>query len=217
MKNREIYCLNNISRVGTGRFRKGYTLVDEIDHAAGVLVRSADMKAMDFPPTLRAIGRAGAGVNNIPLDRCAEQGIVVFNTPGANANAVKELVIAGEYENYEPGYKYFSRVAELDYIGMERLGIAINMAAICAARRGDNIGFMKYALRAAAGNIMTSELACELGTYYESMHDLNEACMWYYNALRECEPAMDINYGAKVPAEAMERLGVDATIYLDRE
>ena len=95
MKNREIYCLNNISRVGTGRFRKGYTLVDEIDHAAGVLVRSADMKAMDFPPTLRAIGRAGAGVNNIPLDRCAEQGIVVFNTPGANANAVKELVIAG--------------------------------------------------------------------------------------------------------------------------
>ena len=95
MKNREIYCLNNISRVGTGRFRKGYTLVDEIDHAAGVLVRSADMKAMDFPSTLRAIGRAGAGVNNIPLDRCAEQGIVVFNTPGANANAVKELVIAG--------------------------------------------------------------------------------------------------------------------------
>lgn len=129
----------------------------------------------------------------------------------------KELVIAGEYENYEPGYKYFSRVAELNNIGMERLGIAINMAAICAARRGDNIGFMKYALRAAAGNTMTSELACELGTYYESMHDLNEACMWYYNALRECEPAMDINYGAKVPAEAMERLGVDATIYLDRE
>ena len=129
----------------------------------------------------------------------------------------KELVIAGEYENYEPGYKYFSRVAELDDIGMERLGIAINMAAICAARRGDNIGFMKYALRAAAGNIMTSELACELGAYYESMHDLNEACMWYYNALRECEPAMDINYGAKVPAEAMERLGVDATINLDRE
>ena len=95
MKDREIYCLNNISRVGTGHFRKGYTLVDEIDHAAGVLVRSADMKVMDFPPTLRAIGRAGAGVNNIPLDRCAEQGIVVFNTPGANANAVKELVIAG--------------------------------------------------------------------------------------------------------------------------
>ncbi len=95
MKDREIFCLNNISRVGTGKFRKGYTLVSEIDHAAGVLVRSADMKEMSFPDTLRAIARAGAGVNNIPLERCAEAGIVVFNTPGANANAVKELVIAG--------------------------------------------------------------------------------------------------------------------------
>ncbi|ETP71701.1 phosphoglycerate dehydrogenase-like oxidoreductase [Lachnospiraceae bacterium JC7] len=95
MKDREIFCLNNISRVGTTKFRKGYTLVDQIDNAAGVLVRSADMKSMDFPPTLRAIGRAGAGVNNIPLEKCAEQGIVVFNTPGANANAVKELVVAG--------------------------------------------------------------------------------------------------------------------------
>ena len=95
MKDREIFCLNNISRVGTTKFRKGYTLVDSIDNAAGVLVRSADMKAMDFPKTLRAIGRAGAGVNNIPIDKCSEQGIVVFNTPGANANAVKELVIAG--------------------------------------------------------------------------------------------------------------------------
>ena len=95
MKDREIFCLNNISRVGTTKFRKGYTLVDSIDNAAGVLVRSADMKAMDFPKSLRAIGRAGAGVNNIPIDKCSEQGIVVFNTPGANANAVKELVIAG--------------------------------------------------------------------------------------------------------------------------
>ena len=95
MKDREIFCLNNISRVGTAKFRKGYTLVDQIDNAAAVLVRSADMKSMDFPVTLRAIGRAGAGVNNIPLDKCAEQGIVVFNTPGANANAVKELVVAG--------------------------------------------------------------------------------------------------------------------------
>ncbi len=95
MKDRDIFCLNNISRVGTGRFRKGYTLVDKIDNAAGVLVRSADMHDMAFPSSLRAIARAGAGVNNIPLDLCAEQGIVVFNTPGANANAVKELVLAG--------------------------------------------------------------------------------------------------------------------------
>ena len=95
MKDRKIYCLNNIARVGTDRFRKGYTLVDSIDEAAGVLVRSADMKEMSFPAGLRAIARAGAGVNNIPLERCAEEGIVVFNTPGANANSVKELVLCG--------------------------------------------------------------------------------------------------------------------------
>jgi D-3-phosphoglycerate dehydrogenase len=95
MKDRKIFCLNNISRVGTGKFRKGYTLVDQMEEAAGVLVRSQDMHDMAFPKTLRAIGRAGAGVNNIPLTDCAEHGIVVFNTPGANANAVKELVISG--------------------------------------------------------------------------------------------------------------------------
>ena len=95
MKDRKIYCLNNIARVGTDRFRKGYTLVDSIDEAAGGLVRSADMKEMSFPAGLRAIARAGAGVNNIPLERCAEEGIVVFNTPGANANSVKELVLCG--------------------------------------------------------------------------------------------------------------------------
>ncbi len=95
MKDRKIYCLNNISKTGTDNFRNGYILSDVIDDAHGVLVRSADMKEMDFPVSLRAIARAGAGVNNIPLDKCAEQGIVVFNTPGANANAVKELVVCG--------------------------------------------------------------------------------------------------------------------------
>ena len=95
MKARNIYCLNNIAKVGTDQFREGYTLVDAIDEAAGVLVRSADMKDMAFPDGLRAIARAGAGVNNIPLERCAKEGIVVFNTPGANANSVKELVVAG--------------------------------------------------------------------------------------------------------------------------
>ena len=95
MKDRQIYCLNNIAKVGTDCFRKGYTLTDSIEDAAGVLVRSADMKETAFPAGLRAIARAGAGVNNIPLDRCAENGIVVFNTPGANANSVKELVLCG--------------------------------------------------------------------------------------------------------------------------
>ena len=95
MKERKIYCLNNIAKIGTDGFRSGYTLVGSMDEATGVLVRSADMKEMTFPAGLRAIARAGAGVNNIPLDRCAEEGIVVFNTPGANANSVKELVLCG--------------------------------------------------------------------------------------------------------------------------
>ena len=95
MKDRRIYCLNNIAKVGTDRFREGYTLTDTLADAAGVLVRSADMKETVFPDGLRAIARAGAGVNNIPLERCAEAGIVVFNTPGANANSVKELVLCG--------------------------------------------------------------------------------------------------------------------------
>lgn len=95
MKERKIYCLNQISPVGTERFREGYILTEKPEEAHGMLVRSADVKEMAFPASLRAIARAGAGVNNIPLDRCAEAGIVVFNTPGANANAVKELVVAG--------------------------------------------------------------------------------------------------------------------------
>ena len=95
MKDRKIYCLNNIAKVGTDHFRAGYELADSMDDAAGVLVRSADMKEMEFPKDLRAIARAGAGVNNIPIDRCTESGIVVFNTPGANANSVKELVLCG--------------------------------------------------------------------------------------------------------------------------
>ena len=95
MKDRKIYCLNQISPVGTERFRAGYELTEKPEEAHGMLVRSADVKDMEFPASLRAIARAGAGVNNIPLERCAEEGIVVFNTPGANANAVKELVVAG--------------------------------------------------------------------------------------------------------------------------
>ena len=94
-KERKIFCLNNISPAGLAKFRKGYTITDDMNEAAGILVRSADMKSIDFPEGLRAIARAGAGVNNIPIDRCSESGVVVFNTPGANANSVKELVIAG--------------------------------------------------------------------------------------------------------------------------
>ena len=89
------HCLNPISPVGLEKFSSEYQETDNIQEADAVLVRSADMKSMDLPENLKAIGRAGAGVNNIPLGKCSDEGIVVFNTPGANANGVKELVIAG--------------------------------------------------------------------------------------------------------------------------
>ena len=91
----QIATLNKISKVGMNELTAEYIVTENIEKADGILVRSADMLEMEFSDNLMAIARAGAGVNNIPLDRCAEKGIVVFNTPGANANAVKELTIAG--------------------------------------------------------------------------------------------------------------------------
>lgn len=90
---RLIHCLNNISSQGTDLLSDAYGLSDDATTAEGILVRSAAMHDMEFGDNLLAIARAGAGVNNIPLERCAQEGIVVFNTPGANANAVKELVL----------------------------------------------------------------------------------------------------------------------------
>jgi D-3-phosphoglycerate dehydrogenase len=90
-----ICTLNKIAACGTDRLGAGYTVTDVPDTADGVMVRSAAMHDMVLPQSLLAIARAGAGVNNIPVDKCSDAGIVVFNTPGANANAVKELVIAG--------------------------------------------------------------------------------------------------------------------------
>lgn len=91
----KIGTLNKISQTGLACFSDKYAVSDDVAGANGILVRSQDMYEMEFGRELLSIARAGAGVNNIPLDRCAEEGIVVFNTPGANANAVKELVLAG--------------------------------------------------------------------------------------------------------------------------
>lgn len=91
----KISTLNKISSKGLHRFSQDYTIVDDINQSHGILVRSQDMHSMDFSDNLLAIARAGAGVNNIPVDLCSQKGIVVFNTPGANANAVKELVLTG--------------------------------------------------------------------------------------------------------------------------
>lgn len=89
------HCLNPIAAVGLDLFSDDYQKVEDLKDAEAVLVRSAAMHDLELPEGLAAVARAGAGVNNIPLDKCAEKGIVVFNTPGANANGVKELVFAG--------------------------------------------------------------------------------------------------------------------------
>lgn len=90
-----VKCLNPISPYGMELLTENYQVVEELENAQAVLVRSASMHDMPLPEGLSCVARAGAGVNNIPLDKCAESGIVVFNTPGANANGVKELVVAG--------------------------------------------------------------------------------------------------------------------------
>lgn len=91
----KVNCLNPIASCGLDLFSDNYEMVNDVEQADAILVRSAAMHDMELPESVVAIARAGAGVNNIPLDKCAEKGIVVFNTPGANANGVKELVVAG--------------------------------------------------------------------------------------------------------------------------
>lgn len=91
----KVNCLNPIAKCGLDLFSENYEIVDSAEQADAILVRSASMHEMELSDSLSAIARAGAGVNNIPLEECAQKGIVVFNTPGANANGVKELVVAG--------------------------------------------------------------------------------------------------------------------------
>ena len=90
-----VKCLNPISKQGLDLFTSEFEVIDDLNAADAVLVRSAKMHGLEIPKSLLAVARAGAGVNNIPLDEYAEKGITVFNTPGANANGVKELVVAG--------------------------------------------------------------------------------------------------------------------------
>ena len=91
----QYHCLNPIAQKGLDIFDEGYKNSDTIDGCQAVLVRSAKIHDMELPESVAVIARAGAGVNNIPVKECAENGVVVFNTPGANANGVKELVLAG--------------------------------------------------------------------------------------------------------------------------
>ena len=121
----KIATLNKISPKGLKNLGDKYALTDDIDSACGILVRSQDMLEMQFSDELLAIARAGAGVNNIPLDRCAEKGIVVFNAPGANANAVKELVLTAmlaEARNLYDGMHWVHKLATKG--GAGEMGIA---------------------------------------------------------------------------------------------
>jgi D-3-phosphoglycerate dehydrogenase len=144
---RKIHCLNAVSSCGTALLTEDYTLTDDIKEAEGVLVRSASMHELEFPEGLLAIARAGAGVNNIPLDECAAKGVVVFNTPGANANGVKELVIAGlmlASRDIEGGIRWckdnkddeniakFAEIAKKDFAGCEIKGKKLGVIGLGA-------------------------------------------------------------------------------------
>ena len=133
---RKIHCLNPISKLGTGLLTENYEMTDNLAEAEGILVRSAAMHDLELPKGLRAVARAGAGVNNIPLDKCAEAGVVVFNTPGANANGVKELVLADNEnisKDMEKAKKKFAgheiRGKKLGVIGLGAIGAEVANAA----------------------------------------------------------------------------------------
>ena len=151
----KVHCLNNIAKVGTDRLGDNFALTDQIDDAQAIMVRSASLHEMDFSDELLAIARAGAGVNNIPLDRCAEKGIVVFNTPGANANGVKEMVIAGmllaardivggiewvEENSDDPNVGKQAEKAKKDFAGTELAGAIGAMVA----NAGRSLGMHVY-------------------------------------------------------------------------
>ena len=157
-------CLNPIASVGLDQFTEGYEKTEKMEEADAVLVRSTAMHDMDLPDGLYAVARAGAGVNNIPLDKCAEKGIVVFNTPGANANGVKELVIAGmllasrdiiggvEWAKSEAGSEDISKKAEKEkkkFAGSELMGkklgiIGLGAIGIQVANVAERLGMDVY-------------------------------------------------------------------------
>ena len=189
----KINCLNPIAACGMDLFNDTYEVVDDFAAADAVLVRSAAMHDLELSDNLLAIARAGAGVNNIPLDKCAEKGIVVFNTPGANANGVKELVIAGlllASRDLMGGYNWVKENASDEniaktvekqkkhYAGCEIMGkklgviglgaIGAKVAAICKGIGMETAGFSHSKNRA-----KVEAAGCE---YYENMDDLLRDC-----------------------------------------
>ncbi|MGN1317650.1 MAG: 3-phosphoglycerate dehydrogenase [Lachnospirales bacterium] len=117
-----VLTLNKISKVGLGKLNSNYNVSDNEANPDAILLRSFKMHDMELPENLKAVARCGAGVNNIPLDKCADKGVVVFNTPGANANAVKELVLTGlllTSRNIVGAYKWAQSLAGTDEIAKQ--------------------------------------------------------------------------------------------------
>lgn len=191
-----ILTLNKISPVATDRFDSSkYRVADSVENPDAILVRSASMHEMELPANLKAIARAGAGTNNIPIDKCTEMGIAVFNTPGANANAVKELVIAAlllSSRKIFPAMQWVQTLKESDgdiskqvekgksmFVGPEIAGkklgvIGLGAIGILVANAADKLGMKVYgydpylSVDAAWGLSRSVVHAKSLGEIYEN-------------------------------------------------
>lgn len=160
----KISCLNPIAAVGMQLFTDAYEKVDDFAASDAALVRSASVHELELPDQLLAIARAGAGVNNIPLDKCAEKGIVVFNTPGANANGVKEAVLAGLFL----GCKRHCRRRKLGSDSKRRS----ECGQTCRKRQETVCRYRDYGKedrRDRSGCHWCSGSQCLCGTWYESL------------------------------------------------
>lgn len=180
----KIATLNHISSKGLSLFSGDYSVTDSIDEADGIIVRSQEMKNMELPESLLAVARAGAGVNNIPIDSCSARGIVVFNTPGANANAVKELVLTGilmAARNLTNAIEWTKTLTEditksvekhkskfagheikgktLGVIGLGAIGVMVANGAECMGMRV--LGYDPYLSIASAHDLSSSIKLCE--------------------------------------------------------
>ncbi len=186
----KVHCLNNIAKVGTDRLGANFALTDSIECADAIMVRSASLHDVDFSHNLLAIARAGAGVNNIPLERCAERGIVVFNTPGANANGVKEMVIAGmllasrdivggiewvDENSDDPNVGKAAEKAKKDFAGTELAGknlgvIGLGAIGAMVANAGRSLGMHVYGY----DPYLSVKYAWSLDRHVRHVNDLKE-------------------------------------------
>lgn len=219
-------CLNPISQVGLNEFGDQYKVVEDLDGADAVLVRSTAMHDLDLGDTLKAIARAGAGVNNIPLEKCAEAGIVVFNTPGANANGVKELVLAGMFlaardivggiewvksEADNPDVKKLTEKKKKAFAGGEILGkklgvIGLGAIGVRVANAANKLGMEVYGY----DPYVSVDAAWNLSRSVKRINDVNDI-------FRECDyitvhvPAMDSTKGM-ISAEAISMMKPNAVV-----